>query len=116
MALPPYPSAPTRRLPPAGAPVRHREVVSVDSDEVLWRDEVRGRLRSLAAALTVAVAVAFVALGVALWALLGDDDTGRGAGDNRVRALEQRVDQLESATGRGATREEVRALRDQQQV
>src|SRR3712207_6884904 len=43
-------------------------------------------------------------------------DDGRGAGGNRVEALEQRVDQLESAAGRGASREELRALRDQQQV
>jgi hypothetical protein len=108
------PSQPTRRIPPVTRPVRHGDVARLDPEELLWRDEVLGRLRSLTAALTVALTVAFVALGVALWALFANDDGGRDASAGRIRALEQRVEQLESR--RVPTRDAVRAIQEQQQV
>jgi hypothetical protein len=116
MSVPPDPTQPTRPAPAVTVGARRVAPGYLDPEEVLWRDEVRGRLRSLATALSVAIVVAFVALGISLWTLLHEDSADEGVGSARVRALEQRVERLESAAGRGATRAEVARLQDQQRV
>jgi hypothetical protein len=60
--------------------------------------------------------VAVVALGIALWALLGGTDDDTGASSERVNALDQRVERLESATRRGASRDGLAAVQEQQRV
>jgi len=114
MSLPP--DQPTRRLPPANPPLRVQATAAPDAEEVLWREDVRSRLRSLATALTVAIAVAFVALGVALWALVDDSGDSDGAGGERVRALQQRVARLEGIAAKAADRDSVTALQEQQRT
>jgi hypothetical protein len=103
-------------MPQATVPAYRTDPVHLDPDEVLWRDEVRSRLRSLAIAVTVAIAVAFIALGVSLWSLLDDPADRSGADGERVGALEQRLERLESAAGRGTTREELRGVQAQQRL
>jgi hypothetical protein len=116
MSVPPDPTQRTPSRPPATVPAYGAEPVYLEPDEVLWRDEVRSRLRSVAAALTVAIAVAFIALGVAVWSLLDDPADNRGVNGERFRALEERVERLESASGRGTTREELRGVQAQQRL
>jgi hypothetical protein len=62
------------------------------------------------------LAVACIALGVGLWALLADADDEGGASAARVRTLEQRVQQLEAVTRRGASRDGLAAVQEQQRV
>jgi hypothetical protein len=116
MSVPPDPTEPTRPVPPATVPTRPIGSAYLEPEEVLWRDEVLSRLRSHTTALTVAVAVAFVALGISLWALLGDGGSDEGVGRDRVRALEERVDRLESAAGRGVTDEQLANVQERQRV
>lgn len=104
----------TRRLPAVAAPARAGDVGLLEPDEVLWRDEVRRRLRALTTALTLAIAVAVVALGSALWALLAGADDDRGASVRRVTLLEQRVQRLEGLANGSASREGLAAVREQQ--
>ena len=116
MSVPPDPTEPTAPVAPATVPTRPAGSAYLDPEEVLWRDEVLSRLRTHTAALTVAIAVAFVALGFSLWTLLEDGDADQGVGRDRVRALEERVDRLESAAGRGVTREDLARLQERQRV
>jgi predicted RNase H-like nuclease (RuvC/YqgF family) len=112
VSLPPDPDEPTRRLPPrAGA--YEREVAVTAGDELVWREEVLDRLSSLRSAVVLLGIVAVAALGVALWALLTQEeesDARRGASVERVRDLEQRVEELEQAVGGASSREAVSQL------
>ena len=67
---------PTRRLPPAD-PVAYG-----DAEELLFREDVRDRLRSLTTAVVMLAVLAVAALGIAIWALLD----ARTAATRRPRA------------------------------
>jgi hypothetical protein len=115
MSVPPDPTEPTLAARPAPPVARRGTGAYVATDATLWVD-LRARLRSLTSAVTIALIVAVVALGVALWALLGGTDDDTGASPARVSMLDQRVERLESATRRGAWRDELSAVRQQQRV
>jgi hypothetical protein len=110
------PPRPTARTASASAPVRRGEAAYLTPEAALWWEEMRSRLSSLTTAVTLALAVACIALGAGLWALLADPDDDGGASAARVRTLEHRVQQLESATRRGASREGLAAVQEQQRV
>jgi septal ring factor EnvC (AmiA/AmiB activator) len=116
MSVPPGSEGPTGRLPPVRPPGRQREVVSVQSEAMLWHQEVRDRLRSLTTAVTLVGLLAVVALGIALWVLLVDPQDERGASVSRVGELEERVQRLESGLERSASRDGLDALRQQQRL
>jgi uncharacterized protein HemX len=86
-----------------------REPLQSDST---WRAHVDDRLRSLTRALAVVALLAVAALGIALWALLAEDDDGR-ARARAVRALEDRVERLEAEVDRAPSRVVV-SVRDEQ--
>jgi flagellar biosynthesis chaperone FliJ len=120
VSLPPDPDEPTRRLPPTepAEPIREREVVTSHELEPVWVQEVLDRLRSLRTAVGLLGVVAVAALGVALWALLTqeeEDDARRGASSERVRDLEDRVDNLESGVRDAASGDAVDRLREGQE-
>jgi cell division protein FtsL len=120
VSLPPDPDEPTRRLPPTepAQPIREREVVTSHELEPAWVQEVLDRLRSLRTAVALVGVVAVAALGLALWALLMQEEEGdarRGASAERVRDLEDRVDDLESQVRDAASDEAVDRLRDGQE-
>jgi len=102
---------PTRR-PPATEPA-----VVTQADELLFRDEVRDRLRSLTTAVALLAVLAVAALGVAIWAVLSsqDDDGTSGASVSRVRALEDQVDQLAAGVDSAAQRDDLQRLNRRQQ-
>ncbi len=119
MSLPPDPDEPTRRLPPTRHPdapppgTYEREVAVTTGDDLVWREEVIDRLNTLRAAMVLLGILAVAALGVALWALLGQEEQGdgrRGASADRVRDLEQRVEQLEQDIERAPSRDAVSQL------
>jgi len=89
-------------------------VVQVEPEELLWRQEVRDRLRSLTTAVTLVAVVAVAGLGVALWVLFADPQDDRGASGARVDQLEDRVQQLESGIERTASRDALATMREQQ--
>lgn len=120
MSRPSDPDEPTRRLPPTepAQPIREREVVTSHELEPAWVEEVLDRLRSLRTAVGLLAVVAVAALGVALWALLTQEEEGdarRGASAERVSDLEDRVDDLESRTRDAASGDAVDRLRDEQE-
>lgn len=89
--------------PPAGPP----------DWEATWRAQVSDRLRSLTRALVVVAVLAVAAVGIALWALLTEEDRDRRPPAGAVRALEDRLDELESEVERAPSRVEV-SIRDEQ--
>jgi predicted RNase H-like nuclease (RuvC/YqgF family) len=115
VSRPPDPDDPTRRLPPASRPPRtyEREVAVTAGDDLVWREELLDRLSSLRAAVVMIGIVAVAALGIALWALLTQEeesDAQRGASVERVRALEERVEELEQDVEGAATGDAVSQL------
>jgi outer membrane murein-binding lipoprotein Lpp len=75
-------------------------------------------LRSLKRALALVGVIAIAALGVALWALLDQQDSGdgtSGASSERVSRLEDRVDELEGDVEDAASDESVSRLRQEQE-
>jgi predicted nuclease with TOPRIM domain len=121
VSLPPDPDEPTRRLPPTRHPdapppaTYEREVAVTTGDDLVWREEIIDRLNSLRAAVVLLGILAVAALGVALWALLGEEEQGdgrRGASPDRVRDLEQRVQELEQDIERAPSRDAVSQLSD----
>ncbi|HEV2062091.1 MAG TPA: hypothetical protein VGR12_04495 [Solirubrobacteraceae bacterium] len=77
------------------------------------RDALQDRIRSLTTALVLTALLALAGLGVALWALLGEDDDeggSRGASPSRVSNLEDRVDELESRIENRATNGDIQDL------
>jgi chromosome segregation ATPase len=119
VALPPDPDEPTRRLPPTrpAEPIREREVVT-GPDYEAWYAELLDRLRSLRTAVALLSILSVAALGVALWALLSQEEEGdarRGASSERVGELEDRIEELESDVGDAASSDAVDRLRDDQE-
>jgi predicted RNase H-like nuclease (RuvC/YqgF family) len=115
VSRPPDPDEPTRRLPPAAPPPREyeREVAVPARDELIWREEIVDRLNSLRAAVVLLGIVAVAALGVALWALLTQEeesDARRGASMEQVRDLEERVEDLEQDVEQAPSRDELSQL------
>jgi outer membrane murein-binding lipoprotein Lpp len=127
------PEDPTRRMPPAepegaGAPPRspggpgEREQVvereAVVDDDAPFRAHVADQLRSMRNALVGIGIISLLALGLAGWALLADDDEDGGdrnaASRSQVRDLEDRVDRLESQMENAAGENEVSELSDAQ--
>ena len=120
MSLPPESDEPTRRLPPTrpAEPLPEREVVTTTEPDPGWVQEILDRLRSLRTGLALVGVLATAALGVGLWALLSQEEEGdarQGASRERVQALDERVDELESETEDAASQNAVQGLRDQQQ-
>jgi uncharacterized coiled-coil protein SlyX len=110
------PDDPTRRLAPAPAH-RHASVYVETTDEALWRQEVRDRLRSQATAIALVGVLAVAGLAVGLWAVLSGTADDDGASSARVQRLEQRVDRVEAALRqRAAALEDVGALGDRQRT
>ena len=64
--------------------------------DAAWRAHVQRRLRSLTWALVAVAVLTVTALGVAVWALLAEDDDDRRVRTGAIRALEDRVDELEA--------------------
>jgi hypothetical protein len=104
MSWPRDPDEPTRRLPPSHRPDApppreyEREVTVTAGDELVWREEIVDRLNSLRTAVVLLGILAVAALGVALWALVNQEeetDARRGASADQVRDLEERVEDLE---------------------
>jgi uncharacterized protein HemX len=81
--------------------------------DTTWRMQVIDRLRSLKRALAVVAVLAVAALGIALWALLAEDDDDGRARARAVRALEDRVERLEAEVDRAPSRVVV-SVRDEQ--
>jgi hypothetical protein len=116
------PDEPTRRLPPSEPPpprVREREVLAPE-DDGYWLEELRDQIRALKTAAALLGVLAVTALGVALWALLADEDGGgggqasRGASPERVSNLAERVDDLESRTKNAPGRGDLNDLETEQ--
>ena len=91
-----------------------RPTEPLDSESA-WRALVQDRLRSLTRWLVAIGVLAVAALGVGLWALLSDEDGDRRTRAAAVRALEDRVDELESEVQRAPSRVVV-SVRDEQEA
>ena len=98
---PPPPDRPTERLQPSPPPRQvYEERVApagVDRDAVLLR--IEDALSSLRTGLMIVGVLAVAALGVAIYALVEEDDTGGGsrsglATDDRVSQLDDRIDRI----------------------
>jgi L-alanine-DL-glutamate epimerase-like enolase superfamily enzyme len=82
-----------------GPLLSEREIARAEAEELAWRDLVRDQLRSLRTGMMVLAPLALVALGIALWALLGDDSGSArrsGVSAARVVALERQVEKIRS--------------------
>jgi peptidoglycan hydrolase CwlO-like protein len=102
---------PTRRLEPA------EPVAYTDAEELRFREDIRDRLRSLKTAVVLLAVLAVVALGIAIWALLGSQDTAdtQGASASRVSALENQVDDLEADVKNSASKSDLQQLSKREQ-
>ena len=85
------------------------------ASEAAWRVLMENRVRSLTRWLAVIGVLSAAALGVGLWALLAAEDEEQRPRAADVRALEDRVDELESEVERGPSRVVV-SVRDEQQA
>jgi outer membrane murein-binding lipoprotein Lpp len=118
VSLPPDPDEPTRRLPPTHRPDplpprEYEREVAVTGDDLVWREELIDRLNSLRNAVVLLGILAVAALGIALWALLTQEeesDARRGASVDRVRDLEDRVEELEQDVERAPSRDALSQL------
>jgi hypothetical protein len=120
VALPPESDEPTRRLPPTrpAEPLREREVVTTAEPDPAWIQDVSDKLRSLRTAVALLAVLSLAALGVGIWALLTQEEEGdarRGASQERVQELEDRVDKLETETGDAASQDAVERVREEQE-
>ena len=123
MSVPPRdPEDPTRPLgPPAGPPplpprVREYEREVVPEDPA-WREELLDKMRSLQTAVALLGLLAVVALGVAAYALLTQEeesDARRGASNESVNRIDERVDELESDVEDAPSQNSVSGVRDDQ--
>jgi uncharacterized protein HemX len=104
---------PTWRLPATRPVAGQRDVTYVEADEALWRDYLRDRLASLTTGLTLVAIVAVAALGVGLWSVFADP--GDDVSTERLRRLEQRVEQLDARLGERPGAQDLIAVREQQQ-
>ena len=108
---------PTRRLDPIPPqPPPRREVVYTDAEELRFREDIRDRLRSLTTAVVVIGVLSVIALGVALWALLSQNDENTGGGNfaskSSVQSLRSEVDDLSDQVRNGASKQDVQQLGD----
>ena len=98
MSIPPdRPTEPLRPLPPRQPVVDERVAPGVDPNAVLLR--IEDSLASLRTGLMIVGVIAVAALGVAIYALMQDDDGGTDsrsglASDSRVSRLDDRIDRL----------------------
>jgi DNA repair exonuclease SbcCD ATPase subunit len=83
--------------------------------EAAWRVLVQDRLRSLTRWLVAIGVLSAASLGIGLWALFAAEDDERRPRAAEVRALEDRVDELESEVERAPSRVVV-SVRDEQQA
>lgn len=108
------PEPPTRRIPPTPPPRATVSETEYVADPYVER--LRDRIRSLTTAVTLTALLATAALGVALYAILSEDEEGdggrRGASPARVSSLSDRVDELENRVGDRATKNDVEALEE----
>lgn len=108
------PEPPTRRIPPTPPPRGTVSETEYVTDPYLER--LRDRIRSLTTAIVLTALLATAALGVALYALLAEDEESdggrRGASPARVANLSDRVDALENRVGDRATKNDVEALEE----
>ena len=81
-----------------------------------WYLEIRDRLRSLNRALVVVAVLTVVALGVALWALFAEENHDRRTQAGAIRALKERVDNLEAEVERAPTRVQVSIREEQRSI
>ena len=110
------PDQPTRRIPPVQPPPAAGTPVVQDDRLVI--NELADRVRSLRGWLAVATVLALLALGLAAWALLTQEeeqDAQAGASREQVERLDARVDDLESRINDRATKDSVSALRSDQE-
>jgi outer membrane murein-binding lipoprotein Lpp len=119
VSQPSDPDEPTRRLPPTHRPDApppreyEREVAVTADDELVWREEIVDRLSSLRTAVVLLGILAVAALGIALWALLTQEeesDARRGASADQVRDLEERVEELEQDIEQAPSRDALSQL------
>ncbi|MDP8967254.1 MAG: hypothetical protein M3N04_01500 [Actinomycetota bacterium] len=96
---PPPPDRPTERLqpsPPPGPVYEERVAAGPDVSAILLRLE--DAISSLRTGLVIVGVIAVAALGVAIYTLLQDDETGGSrsglASDERVSQLDERVDRI----------------------
>jgi outer membrane murein-binding lipoprotein Lpp len=90
-----------------------REVVVMADDDLMWREEILDRLNSLRTAVVLVGILAVVALGIALWARFTQEeesDARRGASAERVRDLEERIEELDQDIERAASRDALSQL------
>jgi len=105
------PDDPTRPIQPhPREPVMRERVVEDDPERAALRDSIR----SLRTALWLVALLAAVALGVAAYALLAEDDEDNGrtpASASRVAAIDDKVDELENRLDERATKGQVENVR-----
>jgi hypothetical protein len=96
-----------------------RDLAHAGPDELAWRELLHDELRALRRRTALLAAAVVVALGIALWALLGDDSGGDrrgGASAARVAQLERRLDDIREAADRTPLSGAVASLRARQRV
>ena len=99
MSLPPE-DRPTEPLRPRQAVASERVVAHEPAVDAGWAARIEDSLRSVKSMLAVVGVIALAALGLALYELLKDDDSGNGgASRERVAQLDARVDRLEKKAG-----------------
>ena len=104
--------------PPGGVPPRpgDRPVPGAAPDDPggpAWPERVEDQIRKLKQACAALGLLAALATGLALWALLSDDEgNGRGASRAQVSRLDDRVDRLENRIGDTSEENDVSKLRD----
>jgi ElaB/YqjD/DUF883 family membrane-anchored ribosome-binding protein len=115
---------PTRRLQPSVPPPppegTYRETVYAEPDPEASPPALLERLRALQRWVAVLGALSLIALGVGLYALLAEDEEGRGDGRGAsrqsVRDLRERVETVEDEVRDRATKNSVSSLREQQEA
>ena len=91
----------------------------VPDDDLAWREVMRDRIRSLRTAVALLGLLALAALAVAGYALLTQEeevDAKRGASNQRVSALDDRVDKLESDVDDAPSKGSVSGVRSDQKA
>ena len=102
-----------------GHPQQPHSSVRAEVDELAWRELVRDQLRSLRTGMMLLGALALIALGIALWALLGNDSGNAprdGVSEARVVALERQVADLRSNLEGTPSSAAITSLRARQQA
>ncbi len=102
---PPPGGGPRRPVDPGGVPV-----APDDPGGPAWPERVEDQIRNLKQLLAVVGVLALIAVGVALWALLGEDEDSGSASAERVARLDDRVDQLEKEVGDTSEESDVNRL------